>query len=143
MAVDDILIHPRERDLVIGTHGRSVYVLDDITPLERWGARARTDSVTFFPPRPATAYLTRTWGGLWGQRMFRAKNPAFGAYLDYFVARPGGDEVSLAVADSSGPARAPRGSTAWCGISRSSASAASRGPNGTTSRSSFRRPPTP
>jgi len=104
VAVDDILIHPRERDLVIGTHGRSVYVLDDITPLERWGARARTDSVTFFPPRPATAYLTRTWGGLWGQRMFRAKNPAFGAYLDYFVARPGGDEVSFAVADSAGAA---------------------------------------
>jgi len=34
--VDDLVIHPRERDLVVGTHGRSIYVLDDITALEHW-----------------------------------------------------------------------------------------------------------
>jgi len=102
VAVDDILIHPRERDLVIGTHGRSVYVMDDITALEHWSERALRDSVTFFPPRPATAYLLRTYGGLWGQRAFSAKNPAFGAYFNYFVARGNGEEVSIAVADSAG-----------------------------------------
>jgi hypothetical protein len=102
VAVDDILIHPRERDLIIGTHGRSIYVLDDISAWEHWTPRALRDSVTFFPPRPATAFLARTWGGLWGQRAFRAKNPPFGAFLDYFVARSNGDEVGLAVADSAG-----------------------------------------
>ncbi len=104
VAVDDIQVHPRDRDLVIGTHGRSIYVLDDISAWEHWTPRALKDSVTFFPPRPATAYLTRTWGGLWGQRMFRAKNPPFGASLDYFVTRSNGEEVSLAVADSAGKA---------------------------------------
>ncbi|HEY6867874.1 MAG TPA: hypothetical protein VI792_11495, partial [Candidatus Eisenbacteria bacterium] len=104
VAVDDILIHPRDRDLVIGTHGRSIYVLDDILAWERWTPRALRDSLTFFPARPATAFLTRTWSGLWGQRMFRAKNPAFGATLDYFVARPTGEDVSLAVTDSAGKA---------------------------------------
>ena len=39
VAVDDILIHPRERDLIAGTHGRSIYVMDDITPYEHWSAR--------------------------------------------------------------------------------------------------------
>jgi len=100
--VDDILIHPRERDLIIGTHGRSVYLLDDLTAWEHWTPQTLADSLTLFPPRPATAYLVRTWGGLWGQRMFRAKNPPFGAGLDYFVAHGTGDEVSLEVADSSG-----------------------------------------
>ena len=102
VAVDDILIHPRERDLIIGTHGRSIYVLDDISAWEHWSPRTQRDSVTLFPPRPATAFLTRTWSGLWGQRMFRAKNPPFGATLDYFVTRSNGEDVSLAVADSAG-----------------------------------------
>jgi photosystem II stability/assembly factor-like uncharacterized protein len=102
VAVDDIQIHPRERDLVIGTHGRSVYVLDDITPLERWSDAAARDPVTFFAPRPATAYLHRTIGGVWGQRMFTAKNAAFGAYFNYFVRAWTGDGVSFTVADSAG-----------------------------------------
>ena len=102
VAVDDIVIHPRERDLVIGTHGRSVYVLDDITPLEHWVDGVLRDPVTFFAPRPATAYLHRTIGGVWGQRMFTARNPAFGAYFNYFVRAFTGDGVSIAVADSAG-----------------------------------------
>ncbi len=102
VAVDDILIHPRERDLIIGTHGRSIYVLDDISAWEHWTPRALRDSATFFPPRPATAFLARTWSGLWGQRAFRAKNPPFGAFFDYFITRSNGEDVSLAVADSAG-----------------------------------------
>ena len=102
VAVDDILIHPRARDLIIGTHGRSIYVLDDLTAWEHWTPRALRDSLTLFPPRPATATLARTWSGLWGQRMFRARNPAFGATLDYFVARSSGEEVSVVFADSAG-----------------------------------------
>ena len=102
VAVDDIVIHPRERDLVIGTHGRSVYVLDDITALERWGDGVLRDPVTFFEPRSATAYLHRTIGGIWGQRMFSAKNAPFGAYFNYFVREFNGEGVDFAVADSAG-----------------------------------------
>ncbi len=102
VAVDDLAIQPREHDLVVGTHGRSVFVVDDIMPLEHWKTAVLRDSVTLFPPRSAFAFHYRTLSGLWGQRMFAAKNPAFGAYLDYFVREDSGDEVSLAVADSAG-----------------------------------------
>ncbi len=102
VAVDDILIHPRERDLVIGTHGRSAYVLDDITPLERWSPAVTADSVTFFPPRAATAYYVRSRSGAWGQRIFSAKNPPFGAYFNYYVKEDIGEKVSIEVADSTG-----------------------------------------
>jgi hypothetical protein len=37
--VDDILIHPRDRDLIIATHGRSLWIADDITPLEQLAAQ--------------------------------------------------------------------------------------------------------
>src|SRR5204863_6520856 len=84
VAVDDIAIHPREHDLVIATHGRSIWVMDDIVPLEHWTGRTATDSVTFFPPRGALAFYPIGIGGVWGNRMFRAKNPPFGAYFDYY-----------------------------------------------------------
>ena len=102
VAVDDILIHPRDRDLIAGTHGRSIYVLDDITPLEQWTAEAARAAVTLFAPRPATAFYARTSSGEWGQRRFSAKNPAFGAAFTYYVKEWTGDGVSLAVSDSAG-----------------------------------------
>jgi len=104
VAVDDILIHPRDRDLIAGTHGRSLYVLDDITALEQWTPAVATVPVTLFAPRPATAFHYRTNSGNWGQAMFTARNPAFGAYLDYFVKEWTGDGVSIAVSDSAGKA---------------------------------------
>jgi hypothetical protein len=136
VAVDDIQIHPRERDLVIGTHGRSVYVLDDITALEGWGDGVLRDPVTFFPPRGATAYLHRTIGGVWGQRMFTAKNPAFGAYFNYFVSKWTGDGVSITVADSAGQTlrslsgSGTPGSTASCGTCSATRRSASTAPSG-------------
>ncbi len=102
VAVDDILIHPRDRDLIAGTHGRSIYVLDDISPLEQWKPAVATSPVTLFAPRPATAFHYRTMSGLWGQRMFTARNPAFGAYLNYYVKAWTGEGVSIAVSDSAG-----------------------------------------
>ena len=104
VAVDDIAIHPRDRDLVIGTHGRSVWIMDDITPFEHWTSRVLSDSLTAFAPRPATAFYYRTLGGMWSQRIFSANNPAFGATLNYFVHEDTGDGVSLSIADSAGHA---------------------------------------
>ncbi len=105
VAVDDIVIHPRDGDLVIGTHGRSVYVMDDIVALERWTPACARDSVTLFPLRPATAFHARVLGGLWGERMFSANNPPFGAYITYFVNTEIEDGVKIEVADSTGTVR--------------------------------------
>ena len=50
--VDDILIHPRDRDLIVGTHGRSIWIMDDISPLEHM-KKASAGDVTLFEPRAA------------------------------------------------------------------------------------------
>ena len=42
---DDILIHPREGDVIVATHGRSIWIADDITPLEQWLDRDRDEDV--------------------------------------------------------------------------------------------------
>ncbi|MGH9475651.1 MAG: WD40/YVTN/BNR-like repeat-containing protein [Terriglobales bacterium] len=53
--VNDILIHPRDRDLILGTHGRSIWICDDISPLEDLN-RIGDASVYLFPPRSAVEW---------------------------------------------------------------------------------------
>jgi photosystem II stability/assembly factor-like uncharacterized protein len=104
VAIDDILIHPRERDVLVATHGRSVYALDGVQLLEQWNARSLVDTVQFAPPRTAWEWYARTLGGKWGQHDFLAKNPPFGAWFDYFLPRELEGGVSIAVTDSAGHA---------------------------------------
>ena len=48
---DDIFIHPREGDVIVATHGRSIWIADDITPLEQLRRRSRSADVYLFAPR--------------------------------------------------------------------------------------------
>ena len=49
--IDDILVHPRDNDLIIGTHGRSIWIIDDISALQQMTDQAVAADVTLFPPR--------------------------------------------------------------------------------------------
>ncbi len=53
MRVDDLVIHPRERDLVIGTHGRGIWVMD-IAPLEQLTEKVLTADAHLFDIKPVT-----------------------------------------------------------------------------------------
>ncbi len=53
--VDDILIHPRDHDLIVATHGRSIWIMDDISPLEHL-KEAGNKELTLFEPRPAVLW---------------------------------------------------------------------------------------
>ena len=98
--VDDIAIQPRENDLILGTHGRSIWVFDDITPIEKMNADVLASDLTLFEPRTAVTYhiAQRRWSA--GQKMFTAKNPPYGALLNYYLKdavppeppRPGAEE---------------------------------------------------
>lgn len=99
--VDDIELHPRENDIVLGTHGRAIWILDDITPLSQ-GSAAAGDDLQLFAPRPATLFLYRNDVPSMGQGTFRAENPAFGANIDYRLAEATGDGISIDVLDADG-----------------------------------------
>jgi len=83
--VDDIELQARDNDLVLATHGRSIWIFDDLTPLEKMDSSVAAGDFTFFPPRPATIFHTvnRRWSA--GQKMFTAKNPPAGAVLNYYL----------------------------------------------------------
>ena len=83
--VDDIEIQARENDLVLATHGRSIWILDDLTPIEKMDASVASGDLTLFPPHAATTFhiRMRRWSG--GQKFFTAKNPPYGAILNYYL----------------------------------------------------------
>jgi photosystem II stability/assembly factor-like uncharacterized protein len=83
--VDDIQIQARQNDLVLATHGRSIWIFDDMTPIEKFDAVVASSDLTFFAPRMATLWdlRNRRWSA--GQKMFTAKNPPYGAILNYYL----------------------------------------------------------
>lgn len=74
--VDDMVIHPRDADLVVGTHGRGIYTLD-IAPLQQMTQEVIEADVYLFNIQPAILYHLdiRKNKGVRGDRWFSAKNP--------------------------------------------------------------------
>jgi photosystem II stability/assembly factor-like uncharacterized protein len=101
VAVDDLVIHSRDRELVVGTHGRSLYVLD-IAPLQEWCARTLEQSLVLFDVKPAMLFDTRGSHALSGTKTLVAQNPAFGATIRYFLSDKSRSPVRLIIADSLG-----------------------------------------
>ncbi|MCB1182752.1 glycosyl hydrolase [bacterium] len=88
--VRDLKIQTRENDLVAGTFGRGIYVLDDYTPLRDIDAEALTAEARLFAPREAKWYMPRrvigtTLRASQGSAHFSAPNPPFGAVFTYFL----------------------------------------------------------
>jgi hypothetical protein len=100
--IGDLQIHPRERDLVVATHGRSIYVLDDVTPIAQLTPEVRDKRLYLFEPMPATPrlYAGRNYGG--GAGIFRAPNPPMGAAITYWLRDGNPDGVKLRISDASG-----------------------------------------
>lgn len=54
--VHDLYLHERDHDLIVGTHGRGIYIIDDLTPLRARGAERRTLPSTVLPSRSQTMW---------------------------------------------------------------------------------------
>jgi hypothetical protein len=89
--VDDILIHPRDKDLIVATHGRSLWIADDITPLEQLASAPGT-TVKLFDPRPAVQWKTDlTATRRVTARQFRGENPQGGTAFSFWAPSDMGD----------------------------------------------------
>lgn len=83
--IDDIVIHPRENDLILGTHGRSIWILDDITPLEQLSAEILTSDAHLFDIRPAVEWHLMDAKTAIGHAFFVAENPPPGALIQFYL----------------------------------------------------------
>ncbi len=91
--VMDLVIHPREHDLVIGTFGRAIYVLDDIRPLRemaKQGTQVLTKTLQAFTPPDAYQVTYQDPAGILfpGNAMFKGENKPNGAMISYVVNKP-------------------------------------------------------
>ena len=100
-SVRDLVVH--DSDLVVATHGRSFWILDDITPLRQIAAAAAATAAYLYRPAPAVRVR-------WNENTDTplppdepaAKNPPDGAIVDYYLARPAAAPVTLEILDRAG-----------------------------------------
>lgn len=101
VSVRDLRIQARERDLIVGTHGRGAYILDDIRPLEEMEEATGKD-VHLFPVREGTL-----WNMFWrienlGDRTYKAKNPEYGTYINFSLNNNAEEPVKVEIKDQNG-----------------------------------------
>ena len=87
VAVRDLAIHPREHDLIVATHGRGLYIVDDLTPLRKLESTTIAQDVAFLPARPSTMVIPVVEFGFNGDGEFLGESPAEVAFITYYLRR--------------------------------------------------------
>jgi photosystem II stability/assembly factor-like uncharacterized protein len=87
VAVRDLAIHPRDHDLVIATHGRGIWIVDDITPLRALTPAVLASEVAFLQARPVVQRLPASGGWSNGDAVFVGRNPPDEAVITYYQRR--------------------------------------------------------
>jgi photosystem II stability/assembly factor-like uncharacterized protein len=98
----DITIQRREGDLVAGTFGRGVFVLDDYTALRDVSTQTLAEKARLYPLRDAYQYNELgQYEATWGNTTYR--NPPYGALLTYSIGQgPGAEKLAITIADEEG-----------------------------------------
>jgi photosystem II stability/assembly factor-like uncharacterized protein len=99
--IRDIQVHPRENDLLLATHGRGLYIMDDITALQQLGT-AMTSDVAMFDVRASTRWNMWNKDGSLGQKTWRGENPPEGALITYYLKTQPPGAVNVQVTDKDG-----------------------------------------
>ena len=101
---DDILVHPREHDLIVASHGRSVWIADDISPLQQLTPEVRQSDATLFAITPTVAWLNDQQANqpVGGQKVFVGENAPRGAAISYYLKSAATGDVKISIADVNG-----------------------------------------
>ena len=101
--VADLIVHPRDGDLIAATHGRSFWILD-ISPLQEMTPAVLSSDVHLFSVKPAMAFDYRVFTNdeFLAEKRFIAQNPAPGTTISYYLKSAAEGDVKLAILDQSG-----------------------------------------
>ncbi len=86
--VHDVVVHPREHDLIIATHGLSLWIMDDVTGLQGLTPEAMASAFTLLPHRTATAWNMQGEQVSRGDKVFAGENPPDGFTVSYWIGTP-------------------------------------------------------
>jgi hypothetical protein len=98
VAVHDVVV--KDDDLVVGTHGRSIWILDDVTPLREWATGIEAKASHLFTARAAVRWNLD--GPVSSQVKGPGENPPAGAILHYWLKEEPKDDVVLEILDANG-----------------------------------------
>jgi len=100
--VHDLVIHPRDADLIAGTHGRGAWIADNITPLQQLTPEVLDKDVHLFEVRPEVQWLS-TYEFSWTtQKRFYKDNPPTGSNIVYYLKSEYSDSSSVEILDVAG-----------------------------------------
>ena len=102
VSVHDIAVHPRENDLIIGTHGRGVWILDDISYLQEMSETVLVSAFHLFKARPATLFWSTVKGDPYSKPVFLGKNPPAGIFVTTWSKSDIKEKIKIAVKDGAG-----------------------------------------
>jgi photosystem II stability/assembly factor-like uncharacterized protein len=102
--VDDVIVHPRENDLILATHGRSIWIMDDISALQQLSDETMKTDGTLLDIRPATAWINDIQKAILveGAKHFRGQNPSRGSAISYWLKGAPADDVRITISDVAG-----------------------------------------
>jgi hypothetical protein len=95
------VIHPRDNDLVLASHGRGIWILDNVNALQELTENVLSSPVTLFTIEPAEQIRYTNTKAHTGDMLFRGENPPNGAIIDYWLSGKS-DGVSLSVHTAGG-----------------------------------------
>src|SRR5438874_1449603 len=84
VAVRDLQIHSRDGDLIIATHGRGIWIIDDLAPLRAFSQQTLAQEAAFLPWRATQQRIAGQGGWAEGDATFTGQNPATGAVISYY-----------------------------------------------------------
>jgi hypothetical protein len=101
--IDEMVIHPRDNSLVVGTHGRSIWILDHLEPIQEYAAAQAASAATLFSIGPALQWrmMDNQNDEFWGHQTFVGENPPPDAMIQYHLKQPA-KSLALRIADSAG-----------------------------------------
>ncbi len=100
VSVRDIRIQPHFNDLVIATHGRSIWVFDDLRPLQDLPQAVRAGAMLFAPRTSYEYNLTNNYEGLYTQ--YAAANPPYGVPISYYQSAQQAQKPEVSILDRAG-----------------------------------------
>jgi photosystem II stability/assembly factor-like uncharacterized protein len=103
VAVRDMVVQARDNDLVIATHGRGIWIIDDITPLRSLNLKLLMEEAAFVSQRPTRQRILGMGGWPEGDASYTGENPAGGAVISYYQStRHLFGDLKIEVLDSNG-----------------------------------------
>ena len=98
VAIHDLVIHPRENDLIAGTHGRGIWILDDISALQRATPEVLSSEAHLFDVRRAIQWLEIEPQGTGGSLAFHGENPTKNVIIHYYTRSGVSSDVTFEIA---------------------------------------------